>query len=168
MRSSKRNKFLCLLVTAGMWGCATSSYRVINQEGLKAEIRVSSDRVILECAKLSDENELYMFIIHVLDDKQTVLTANQGNNSDQEDCEKRMRSVRKVLTTGKDIYLGGMGYPDAPREKQEYTYYFPKFGTFHSNGRVLQFMVIANENGACYGAYTGTSKPCPRDEFPIN
>ena len=147
--------------------CATSSYKHIRQDGRKAEINVTSDRVLLECSKISDENELYMFQIHILDDEETVLTAVQGNNSDQEDCERRKQKVGRVLATGRHIYLGGMGYPDAPRKITADTFDFPKIGTFHWNGRVLQFMVIANENGVCYGAYTGDSKPCPRDEFPI-
>jgi hypothetical protein len=46
------------------------------------------------------------------------------------------------------------------------SYSFPKHGTFHGNGRILSFNVIANENGECYAAYYA-GKPCPRDEFPI-
>jgi hypothetical protein len=119
---------------------------------MKAELSVTPDRVMLECEFASEEEQSYMFLINVLDEEKTVLTVMQGDNSDKEYCDLRFKKVSKVLNTGKSIYIGGMGVP--------------KHGVYHGNGRVLQLMVIANENGACYGAYIHDGQPCPGD-FPV-
>lgn len=148
-------------------GCATSSYRVLRTRGMKAEISVTADRVITECAKVSEEDDLYMFIVYALDEQNTVLTAAHGNNSDKDNCENRQRQVERVLATGKHIYLAGMGYPNEPREIDSEKHSFPKHGVFEGNGRHLQLMIVANEIGDCFGAYIGEDEKCPDGDFPI-
>ncbi len=157
--------WMCALLF--LQGCATSSYRVTKTQGLKVEISVTPDRVVATCEKLSDENDLRTFIIHVLDEENSVLVAMQGNFSDEESCEWRKSRTRGVLDTGKNIYLAGMGNPLKPRKASQERMTFPSLGAFPYNGRTLQLMIIANENGACYGAYIHEGQPCPGGEFPI-
>lgn len=150
-------------------GCATSSYRVSGREGRKIELKVTPDRIILECELASENKEVpYGFMIHVLDEAKTVLSVVQTNNLSKEDCFKRIEKISHILRTGKSIYIAGIGDIDDPREVEKWKHTFPKFGTFSANGRMLQFFAIANESGLCYDAYHGDRKPCPHgDEFPI-
>ncbi|MCM2280950.1 MAG: hypothetical protein NDI61_03790 [Bdellovibrionaceae bacterium] len=107
-------------------------------------------------------------MINVLDDANTVLVVAQMNTLGKEACQTRLEKVGRILRTGKQIYIAGIGDIDDPREVQKWTTTFPKHGTFHSNKRTLQFFAIANESGLCYGAYTDDTKPCPDgEEFPI-
>lgn len=173
MTHLKRNKikiaFLSILALQ-IQSCSTSSfYKHDKQWHLASELLISPDRISLECAKISDENELYMFMVHVLDNQNTVMTASQGNNSDQKTCLWRKDIINKIVRNGKRIYLAGMGDPNEPRQfgKEAELIRFEKRGTFPHNHRFLQLMFISNENGACYGAYTALEKPCPQQPFPL-
>lgn len=167
MKNSKRSKnifWMFLILT----GCATSTYRISNQDDHSAELNVSPDRVLLECEWLYDADikGLYGFMIHVLDEEDTVLTISQGNTLDKGSCDRRIKKIGAILRDGKNIYIAGIGDINKPRVKSKRSYHFPKLGTFHSNERALQFIAIANEHGVCYDAYSGDEKPCPRDPFP--
>lgn len=168
MQHLKLNNLIYFVVLISMTGCTISSYRVTKQWKLKTELHVTPDRILLECAHVTDEIELtHMFLIHILDEKNTVIDVVQGNNTSKKGCDLRMRGVQKVLDTGHDIYIGAIGDPFESVVIDSKNYTFPQYGTFRGNGRVLQFHVIANENGKCFGAYYYDEKPCPRDEFPI-
>lgn len=160
-----RNIFLALLLLAG---CATSSYRILSQSNQSAELNVSPDRILLECEWLHDADikDRYGFMIHVLDEENTVLTLIQGNTLNKKGCDRRIKKIGAILREGKNIYIAGMGDLNEPRIKGKKSYHFPKIGFFHSNGRTLYFAAIANEHGACYDAYSGDEPPCPRDPFP--
>lgn len=147
--------------------CVSSFYKNDKQQGMKAELSASPDRIVATCEKVSDENDHYMFQIFILNEKRTFLTAVQGNNTDYKGCEEWKDSVNKVLKTGHKIYLGVMGYPDKSDKTDDETVYFPNHGIVVNSGRVVQFIVIANENGICHDAYHGNSKPCPGRDFPI-
>lgn len=162
------NVLVGMSLICGLYGCAHSSYRVFNQDERRNEILVSPDRVLTECQEASKEEDTYGFIMHVLDDQNTVLGVIQGNATDKESCIKKMTAINRILLRGRSIYVGGMGDLERPRlMDKEYVHDFPRHGKFFGNGRVLQFMVIQNERGECYAAYSGAQKPCPRDEFPI-
>lgn len=166
MISSKRNDFTSgLLIILFLSGCATSSFKLIQQHELAAELKVTPDRVLLECENQykDDSGNGYGFMMHVLDDENTVLSIVQTNVIDKGSCFKRIEKIGKILKTGKAIYVGGMGNLNKPRIKENKTYTFPHLGTFHGNGRNAQFMVIANEKGLCYDAYSGDEDPCPRE-----
>lgn len=168
MANSKINKAFILVTILFPTACATSSYQLGRSDRNRQELLVTPDRVVTTCTRESSDGEVfYGFMIHVLDDKKTVLSILQGNRLDKESCLERIQIIGKILNGGNRIYVGGMGSINEPRKVEEFTYTFPKWGTFHSNGRVLQFAVIANEHGACYSAYEREEKPCPRDEFPI-
>lgn len=125
---------------------------------------MTPNRILLECEfQYKDESgDGYGFMMHVLDDENTVLSIVQTNVLDKGSCFERLKEIGKLLNTGKIIYIGGMGNLNKPRIKENKTYTFPH-GTFHGNGRNAQFMVIANEKGLCYDAYSGDEPPCPRE-----
>ncbi len=151
-------------------GCATSSYRVLFQDRGAAELSVSPDRVLLECEDLYDADikGLYGFMIHLLDDKNTVTTVVQTNTLDKDSCENRLRKIGKILREGKSIYVAGRGNLDDGDPESQRNYAFPQKGSFRSNGKSLQFVAISNERGLCYDAYGGyEEKPCPPEPFPF-
>ncbi|MGE3757675.1 MAG: hypothetical protein AB7H97_07960, partial [Pseudobdellovibrionaceae bacterium] len=170
MTSLKINNLLFLSVVV-LVGCASSSYKIDSQTEGRTQLLVTSDRVILECDYLTDYigdiKEAHLFLMHVLDESKTVLTVSQGNILGKEDCSRRINKIGKILKSGNKIFIGGMGNLDKPRETPERRYSFPDHGQFAENGRVLQFMVVWNDKGMCYNAYSGEQKPCPSDEFPI-
>ncbi len=168
MAGSKINRILTSGILFVAFGCTTSSYRPGRNLGFRQEIWVTPDRVVMSCTRESDDgNVFYGFMIHVLDDQKTVLDILQGNRLDKDSCLERIQKIGKILTSGNRIFIGGMGTITEPRTVSEFTHTFPRWGTYHSNGRILQFAVIANERGACYSAHRRDEKPCPRDEFPI-
>lgn len=168
MQTLKRNRKFYFLTLLLLTGCATSSYRILSQDDQSAELNVSPDRILLECEWLHDADikGLYGFMIHVLDDENTVLTLIQGNTLDKKGCDRRIKKISAILREGRNIYIAGMGNLNEPRIKAKRFYHFPKIGTFHSNERTLYFAAIANEHGTCYDAYSGDEKPCPREPFP--
>lgn len=168
MTNLKINNFLPLITLACSFGCVTSSYRLGQSDKNRQEIIVTPDRVTMTCTKeSSDGDAFYGFMLHVLDDEKTVLDILQGNRLDEDGCLEWTKKIGKILKGGTRIYIGGMGTINEPRKAEKFTYNFPKLGTFHSNGRILQFAVISNENGGCFSAYHREEKPCPRDEFPV-
>lgn len=177
MLVSKRNNPIAFLLISllPLSGCTTSSYyRVIGRASFRTEIQVTPDRVLLECEDIKDHANAgdpagnFGFMIHVLDEEDTVLTVIQEPVTNRKYCFKRLDDIAKILRGGKSIYIGGHGTIDEPRKKESLTYSFPeKSGVFHSNGRVLQFSVIQNEHGKCYSAHNATDSPCMPEEFPI-
>ena len=169
MAFSKRNSLVGMLLTCLVAGCSTSSFMLIKQDENAVEFKVTPDRVIMECEYQPDHDtkDAYGFLMHVLDEKNTVIAVVQGNVLDKGSCARRLQKIGKILRTGKSIYVGGMGSLTKPRKNECETYVFPGIGTFSGNGHTLQFMVIANEQGLCYDAYSGDEKPCPRPPFSL-
>jgi hypothetical protein len=170
MTSLKVNSFL-LLIIGTLVACASSSYKIDSQTQGRTQLLVTSDRVLLECYRLTDYagdiKEAHLFSMYVLDEDKTVLIISQGSILGKEDCFRRINKIGKILKSGSKIFIGGMGNLDKPRETQQRRYSFPGLGQFPENGRVLQFMTVWNDKGMCYNAYSGDQKPCPIDEFPI-
>ncbi len=163
-----KNNWVGLMLLWLLAGCATSNYHVLNSGDSGTELNVSPDRILLECEWLhdADSKDSYGFMMHVLDEENTVLTVVQGNVLDKRSCERRLRKIGEILRKGKKIYIAGTGNLNGLRTKGR-TYVFPSRGTFSSNERVLGFVAIANEFGTCYDAYSGDEKPCPREPFPL-
>ena len=170
MTSLKVNSFFLLIVCA-LVACASSSYKIESQTKGRTQLLVTSDRVLLECYRLTDYagdiKEAHLFSMNVLDEDKTVLIISQGNILGKEDCFRRINKIGKILKSGIKIFIGGMGSLDKPREIQNRSYSFPGLGQFPENGRAIQFMTVWNDKGMCYNAYSGDQKPCPSDEFPI-
>lgn len=104
-------------------------------------------------------------MIHILDEENTVFTVSQGNVLDKEDCFKSVNEIEKIVREGKVISIGGMGDLNEERQTEKARYLFPGLGSFHHNGRHLQFMMIWNEHHRCYDAQMGKGTPCPNDDF---
>ncbi|MFN7455480.1 MAG: hypothetical protein ACK5RO_12575 [Pseudobdellovibrionaceae bacterium] len=170
MTSLKISSLLFLSVAA-LAGCASSSYKVDGKAEGRTQLLVTSNRVLIECEPITsyegDIKDPHFFTIYVLDESKTVLTVSQGNILGKEDCSRRISKIGKILKSGSQIFIGGMGDLDKPREMSEQLYSFPGLGLFPQNGRNLQFMVVWNDKGQCYNAYSGDQEPCPSDEFPI-
>ena len=166
LRKNKAVPFLSFLL---MCGCATSSFSVIKQGDFVVELKVTPDRVLLECEPQPghEVEGAHGFLMHILDDKKMVLAVTQFNILDKDECFDGLRKIERILKTGTNIYLGGMGDLTTPRAKSDRKYSFPGLGSFPSNGKTLKFMVIANERGLCYDAQDGDSGPCPREPFSL-
>ena len=107
------------------------------------------------------------FMMHVLDEENTVSSVVQTNVIGREDCYDRLREIGKILRSGKRITIAGRDGLDSPRVKSTTVYEFPGLGKFYGNSRVHQFASIWNEHGQCYDAQMGDEKPCPSNGFPI-
>ena len=156
------------MILAGLLtGCATSSFEIIKKQGLTTEVKVVPDRILLECEKQTNsaDSDAYGFLMYVLDSKNTVACFVQTNVLDKRSCDRRLHQIGKILKTGKSIFIGGVGDLTSPPTFEKTLHHFPLRGTFPSNGQNLQFMVIANEIGLCYDAFSGDEKPCPREPF---
>ncbi|HEY8270459.1 MAG TPA: hypothetical protein VIG33_06185 [Pseudobdellovibrionaceae bacterium] len=163
MKTLKVNN-LILFLSLWILGCATSSYKIVTNSENKKEIITTSDRIALECSDVgSDEGAFFGFSIHVLDNENTVIDVIQTNKLDKESCEKRIAKISNILGRGQLIHIYGLGSLEEPREQEKAVYLFKGLGTYHGNGRVLQFMYILNEKGGCYDAYSADKKPCPQD-----
>ncbi len=175
MQSLLRNRVQWVSLALLFSNCSSPSYKILNQEGSKTELLVSPSRVLLQCEDVQDPEEKpadthgrFGFSIEVLDEENTVLSVSQGSVIGKKDCDERLAKIGKILKNGKQIYIGAIGNIESPRVREkEWSHVFPGIGIFYSNSRALQFIVIANEKGECYSAYSGTEKPCPRNEFPI-
>lgn len=149
-------------------GCATSSFKVLNQEKSSVEVLVTPDRVILECEQVEtdDRGTVAGFMMHVVDEENTSFTFVQTNTLDKESCVRRVKKIERILKNGKQIYLVGIGDFREPRKSGLRKHTFPRFGVVEDNGRALQFIAIKNERNQCFGAFSAEEKPCPPDPFP--
>lgn len=131
------------------------------------ELKVTPDRVLLHCEPQPghEVENAHGFMMHILDDKKTVLTVTQFNILDKEECFDGLRKIGKILKTGKIVYVGGVGDLTKLKAQNHRQYTFPGFGAFPSNSQSLKFVVIANDRGLCYDAQDGDKGPCPREPF---
>ncbi len=164
-----RNKVAYFLLSFLLCGCATSSFNVIKQGDFVVELKVTPDRVLLECEPQPghEVENAHGFIMYILDDKKTVLTIAQFNILAKEECFDGLRKIEKILKTGRIIYVGGMGNMTESNKRTDQKYTFSRLGTFHRNGKTIKFMVIANERGLCYDAQDGDKGTCPREPFSL-
>src|SRR6187399_1968191 len=86
MRNSKINSIIYLLVIKSLVGCSTPGYRVDKKSGGKIELKVAPERIVLECEEIPGDEVLYGFMIHVLDDENTIMDLAQGNRLDKKTC----------------------------------------------------------------------------------
>ena len=151
--------------------CTTSNYKVHGQTNYATELVATPDRILLECeyqeGYSGDAHNPHGFMMHVLDEKNTVLNLIIEPVLSREECMAHLNASLKILKSSKKIYLAGMWTLDSPREKTVYKYTFPGIGTYNGNGRVLRYRAIWDGKGQCYDVYHGNKKPCPRDDFPI-
>jgi len=168
MASSKINSFHLILFMGALTGCATSSFKMLNQKKMAMEFLVTPDRVILECEKVEtdDRGVVYGFMIHVLDEEKTSFTLTQTNALDKESCDFRIKHIGRILNRGSQIYIAGVGDFRESRKTGLRKYHFPS-GSFDDNGRSLQLIAVKNDRNQCFGAFTGEELPCPPEPFPL-
>lgn len=171
-----KNKLLIMLLLS-LQSCVyakvaknESYYKVlkIDKNRNRSEIEVTPDRIKTICEKVNDEiPDLRGFYFLVLDDKNTVISIIRGNTTYKTVCDRENAKISKIIKNGKRIYFGGMRDALDPDIEEGSEHYFKNHGKFKSNGRVLQWVYIANEKGQCFAAHTADKKPCPPDSFPI-
>ncbi len=175
MPFSRKNSLIgALLLSVISQSCSTSSYRVIDQDRYRTELQVTPDRVLLECedikdhANADDPRGSFGFMIHVLDEEDTVLSIIQEPITTRKHCLKRVDHIAKILEGGQKIYIGAHLTLRQPRVMGSRSFSeFGKKGVFFENGRSLQLSVIKNEHGQCYSATNEMDQPCMPPEFPI-
>ena len=165
----KVSNFLFLFILSG---CSTSSFKIKNETDSLTELLVTPDRITLQCEELDEDPDVgaYGFMVHILDEKMTVTTSALSIRPDKENCERFIQKISRILKSGKQIYVGSRSkLSNQPRttENTRFRYIFPEHGTFFSNGRSLEFVVIANEKGLCYSPTYAGDEPCPPFPFPI-
>lgn len=150
-------------------GCATSSFKVLNQKNSAVEFLVTPDRVILECERVEtdDRGIVYGFMMHILDEEKTSFTLVQTNTLDKESCDFRIKKIARILNNGSQIYMVGIGDFREPKKSGLRKHKFPSMGSFEDNGRSLQFIAVKNERNQCFGAFSAEEQPCPPEPFPI-
>jgi hypothetical protein len=154
--------------------CSTSSFKVLSKSEFLAEFQVTPDRVILECEDIFDHSDAgnpegnFGFMVHVLDEEDTVLTLIREPVTTRTECFKKRDYIQRILKNGKKIFIGGHGGINEPRTRGSRSHSsFEKSGTFYDNGRVMQLLVIRNEKDQCFSLDYGMSPPCEIPEFPI-
>lgn len=159
--------FLCVFV-----GCATSSFKIKKETNSLTELLVTPDRIILQCEELNEDPDVgaYGFMVHVLDEKQTVTTSALSIRPDKENCERFIQKIDRILKNGRQIYIWNRTKLSSQKRRNDepnFRYTFPGHGIFFSNGRSLEFVTIANEKGQCYSPTYGKDELCPPFPFPI-
>lgn len=153
-------------------GCSTTYFKVKKETDFLTELLVTPDRIILQCEELDEDPDegAYGFMVHILDEEKTVTTSALSIRPDKENCERFIQKIDRILKNGRQVYIGNrMKLSRRARKNEEanFRYTFPGHGTFSSNGRSLEFVVIANEKGQCYAPTYGKDEPCPPFPFPI-
>lgn len=114
------------------------------------------------CGDASGDGKVYVFIIYILDNSNTVIEAIHSNLTNKESCDGR------IISQGKNIYIAGMGDLNELIKISDQKIQFSDGKYYPINGRSLQLMNVSPENGNCYGAFSGDTLPCPDQiEFPI-
>lgn len=140
-------------------------YQLVRNSNGSAQFIVAPERVVLQCEFLFKEHRVafYGFMIHILDEENTVVTVAQGNKLGKKDCFNYLNKITKLLSRGRSIYINAYGSMGEPKVVEKWAYTFPKLGTFHGNGRTAQFGSILNEHGDCFDSSNGDKKPCPSE-----
>lgn len=173
MQNLLKNNYLIIAIILLTSCSSTSAFKIYNETNGKTEILVSSDRILVKCLDLESEDDLkdrtkdgkFLFYIEMLDEENTVTSTGMDNIFDRKYCHQRKAIAENIIKVSKVVYVGGMFTLHEPRKKMNFTHNFPKHGTFHENGRHLQFIILKGDNGNCTTAVDGET--CNIDIFPI-
>lgn len=156
MACLQKNSFLMIMLTIGLFGCITSTYKAGKQSEVGTYIEVTPDRIIVECEFITDyegdRSDPYGFMILLLDNEKKVLTVSSAIVLEKGDCFDWLKQSEKILSKGKSILVLGRGDAYAPGSMEKFAYNFPKHGTYYGNGRALNFLGIRNDKGQCLNA----------------
>jgi hypothetical protein len=153
-------------------GCSTSSFKIYKETKGLTEILVTPDRVVLHCEELDEDPDIgaYGFMIHMLDEENTVTTAALNIRPDLKNCENHIRKIKRILQKSERVTIGShhqLSKQPRTLEDAHFRYYFPGHGTFSSNGRALDLIAIWNEKEDCYNVHLQDDKSCPPFPLPI-
>ncbi|MFN7453171.1 MAG: hypothetical protein ACK5RO_00785 [Pseudobdellovibrionaceae bacterium] len=170
-----KNLNLCKIVVLFLWacsGCTTSSFKIKKETDSTTVLMVNSDRILLQCEELDEDPDIgaYGFMIHMLDEENTVTTSALNIRPDKKNCEKIMQAVDRIIKKHRLVYVGSrFNLSKQPRIQEEVrlSYTFPNHGTFVSNGRALDFVYISNAKGMCYAPNLDPGEACPPYPFSI-
>jgi hypothetical protein len=164
-----RNNFIIFIF---LNSCATNSfYKVITQEKYRAEIIISSDRIISECIDLEDPQKerfkkgKFLLYFHVLDDTNSVIRIGRDNIHERSGCFEKKSKVDKIIGKSKKIYIGGMANLNDPRKPLKSKYTFKNLGAFQETDFTFEFALMKGDNGQCFKIFEGSE--CEWNGFPI-
>jgi hypothetical protein len=144
-----RNNILFIFIF--LYGCSSSSYKVNLDNDGGVDIIATPDRFLPYCEKViqDDGTESYGFMIFFLDELKTAGVA-AGMLTTKKACLNWKGGAQKILDNGKLITLKGFGDIEEPRVVGKFSYTFNKHGTYHLNGRSMDFFSIRNNRGICF------------------
>lgn len=167
MLYSKRNNILYVVLL--LTGCATSTYTSRQLTNVGTEIVTSTNRILVQCEYQDgydgEAKDPYGFMMHILDDKKSVLTLIVEPVLEKTYCFEILNATNKILSNSKVVHIGSFSPLVGEPKKSDDKYTFPGLGTFHGNGQVLNYQAIWNDQGQCYDVALGSKKPCPRNEL---
>lgn len=163
------NNIVFLFIFAG---CTTTTFNIKKEADGVTELLVTPDRVLLQCEELDEEPDsgAYGFMVHILDEKNTVVTSALNIRPDKKTCECYIYTLSHILKNGYRILIGSRGsisVHSRTNDEERFHYTFSGHGTFSSNGRSLDFDFMANEKGQCYGPAYGDNESCPQFPFSL-
>lgn len=144
-----RNNIFIILIF--LQGCSSSSFEISVDKDGGVDVIATSDRFLPYCEKVikDDGTVSYGFMVLFLDEQKTVGGA-AGMLTTENTCLKWKRGAQKILDAGESVTLKGFGDMEEPRTGEEFTYTFEKYGTYHSNGRSMDFFSIRNKHSGCF------------------
>jgi hypothetical protein len=174
MLALRKSRLSAAVISLALWSaCSSSNYKIIDMDRGRTELQVSPNRILLECEDIEDHTNAgdpegsFGFMLHILDEENTVVTAIEEPVTTRKYCFERLNKIDRIIKNGKSVYIGAHHALDVPRIKEARSYLFGKKGPYFGNGRTLQLSVIKNEQGQCYTAHSGDNEPCMPPEFPI-
>lgn len=161
MKSLLVNSFL-LAFFLSLLSCATSrsQYEILKVHRFTdgqiggVELLATPDRIKVECEDVSEENDLFGFMIHIINHENKYVTLIHGATLEKKACEWKMKGVNNVIASGSVIYFFGMGRFRINEADGDFPIEFPQ-GTIKSSKQSLQFQIAKNEKSDCFDTNGG-------------
>lgn len=150
-----KNNFILLLAFYGCTSINSTYNTTIDKDG-GVEVVAISNRFSPYCEKVvkDDGTIAYGFMILFLDEEKTIGSAT-GMLTSNKACSEWQAEVKKILIHGQLVTLRGFGLGmEHPRLVEDFTHSFDNYGTYHGNGRSMDFFSIRNNNGECFATNT--------------
>ena len=165
----QKSNILIIALSICLSGCVTSKYFASKQKASGTDIKVTPDRIIVECEFITDyegdRSEPYGFMIHVLDNEKTVLTLSSATVLEKRDCVDWLKQSEKIIQKAQLVTVRGRGDAQAPVVAEKYKHTFKHHGTYLGNGRSLNFLAIWNDKGQCLDIFNRSKEDqCSREK----
>lgn len=162
-----RSKLTFLIAIQLLASCQSkSNFEIISYEKKELHVvKVSSGRVVQQCYFLNAEKEnnwRHQYLLHILNDKNEVITAMHPVNQDDDQCNTQMKKIAKILKQEPQVTLC---LRDA-LEKESDAGITPDIQDFGSLGKhtspydYLTFDTICNSR-QCYSISNTWTYTCP-------